>query len=195
MMRACIAAEHRTTMNKSGLKRMRQNGRIPGVVMGLNQASDRIHLSAREFGRWVRAGGTGLLDIRIGDSEPVTVLLEDVQRDPVTGDYIHIDLLRVKHDEKVRAKVALHYVGTPKGTKLGGSLQTQSTFIEIQALPHQLMPSISVDISELNIGDSLLAGQIELPPEVTLLSPDNELLLSVLAKTLHMEESDAEEAV
>lgn len=195
MMRACFAAEPRLPINKSSLKRMRRDGRLPGVVMGTNQESSMIHISLREFKHWIRGAGSQLVDIQIGDSEIIPVLLEGLQRNPVTRDYIHVDFLRIKTDEFVRSKVGLNYIGNPKGTKLGGILQTQSSFIEVKALPHQLVSSISVDISELNIGDSLLAGNIELPPGVTLLSPDNELLLSVVTPKVQSEETEGESAV
>ncbi|MGZ7441787.1 50S ribosomal protein L25 [Paenibacillus sp. TH7-28] len=193
-MRACFAAEQRSPMNRSGLKRMRQSGRLPGVVMGLNQESDMIHISSQEFQRWIRGGGSGMLEIQMEGCETIPVLLEGLQRDAVTREYIHVDFLRVKTDELVRAKVTLDYIGIPKGTKLGGILQTQSTFIEVEALPHQLPSSISVDISELNIGDSLLVGNVKLPPEVTLLSSENELLLSIVTPRVQSEEADGESA-
>lgn len=180
MMRACFAAEQRSPLNRSGLKHLRRSGRLPGVVMGLNKESDMIHISSQEFQRWVRGGGSGLLEVQLNGSDKIPVLLEGLQRDAVTREYIHVDFLRVRTDELVRTKVTLDYVGTPKGTKVGGIVQTQSTFIEIEALPHQLPSSISVDISGLNVGDSLLVGDVKLPPEVALLSSENELLVSVV---------------
>ncbi|MNJ54195.1 50S ribosomal protein L25 [Paenibacillus bouchesdurhonensis] len=192
-MRACFVAEQRSPLNKSGLKRLRNEGRLPGVVMGLNKESDMIHISSLEFQRWVRGGGSGLLEVQVGDSKKVPVLLEGLQRDAVTREYIHVDFLRVRTDELVRTRITLDYVGTPKGTKLGGIVQTQSTFIEVEALPQNLPSSITVDISELEIGDSLLVGNIELPPEVTLLSSDNELLVSVVTPRIQAEDLETEE--
>lgn len=192
-MRASFAAEQRSPLNKSGLKRLRNEGRLPGVVMGLNKESDMIHISSQEFQRWFRGGGSGLLEVQVGDSKKIPVLLEGLQRDAVTRDYIHVDFLRVRTDELVRTRVTLDYVGTPKGTKLGGIVQTQSTFIEVEALPQDLPSSISVDISELEIGDSLLVENIVLPPEVTLLSSDNELLVSVVTPRIQAEDLEAEE--
>lgn len=192
-MRACFAAEQRSPMNRSGLKRLRNDGRLPGVVMGLNKESDMIHISSQEFQRWVRGGGSGLLEVQVGGTDKIPVLLEGLQRDAVTREYIHVDFLRVRTDELVRTRVTLDYVGTPKGTKLGGIVQTQSTFIEVEALPHQLPSSISVDISELEIGDSLLVGNIELPPEVTLLSSDKELLVSVVTPRIQAEDLEAQD--
>lgn len=195
MMRASFAAEPRVSMNKAGLKRLRQSGRLPGVVMGLNQESDMIHIVSKEFQRWLRSGGSGLLEIQMEGSGPIPVLVEGLQRDAVTREYIHVDFLRVKTDELVRTNVTLEYVGIPKGTKEGGILQTQSSFIEVQALPHHVPPSISIDISDLNVGDSLTVGNIKLPPEITLLSSENELLLSVVTPKVQPSENEVEAAV
>lgn len=190
-MRACFAAEPRLPMNKSGLRRLRQSGRIPAVIIGLNQESEQVHVSARDFTRWIRGGGSGLLEIQVNGSEAIPVLLEGVQRDTVTRDYIHVDFLRVLKDEPVRAKVVLDYVGTPAGAKLGGILQTHGNFIEVEALPHFLPPSISVDISKLAIGGSLCVGDISLPVGLKLLSPANEQLLSIIVSSVHLEEAPA----
>ncbi|MNJ41741.1 50S ribosomal protein L25 [compost metagenome] len=133
------------------------------------------------------------MEVQVGGSDKIPVLLEGLQRDAVTREYTHVDFLRVKKDELVRTRVTLDYVGTPKGTKLGGIVQTQSTFIEVEALPHQLPSSISVDISELDIGDSLLVGNVELPPEVTLLSAENELLVSVVTPRIQAGDLESED--
>ncbi len=195
MLSACLTAEQRSSMNKSSLKQLRKSGRLPGVVMGLNKESTMVHLSMPDFKRWMRNTGSGMLELQIKDSETIPVLLEGVQRDAVTGDYIHVDLLRVKTDEPVVTKIALNYIGIPKGTKMGAILQTQSSFIEVKALPHQLVSFINVDISEMDIGDTLLAGDIQLPPGVAMISSENELLLSIVTPKLQAVEAEEESAV
>lgn len=192
MMRACFAAEKRIPMNKSGLKNLRRNGRLPASIMGLNQESEMVHISLRDFNRWVRGGSSGLLEIKNGDSEATPVLLQGLQKDVVTREYIHADFLRVRTDEAVRAKVSLDFVGTPIGEKAGGTLQTQSTVIEVESLPQLLPATITVDISDLQVGESLLVGDIKLPAEVKMLSPEDDPLLTVIAPTLQQEETDEE---
>lgn len=187
-MNICFQAEQRKPLNRNGLKRLRQEGRLPGIIMGLNKDSTMIHLSTKEFHRWVRGGGTGVLNISLGESETIPVLLEAVQRDVVTRDYLHADFLRISKNEVVRTKIPIVYVGTAKGSKLGGIVQTQSSFIEVQALPRQLPASITVDISDLDIGESLHVGDIKLPADVILISGVNELLVSIVVMPKVVEE-------
>ncbi|MNZ61725.1 50S ribosomal protein L25 [compost metagenome] len=174
-----LAAERRVLMNSTGLKRLRKEGRLPGIVFGNQKENTMIHVSAKEFQRWTKGGGSGVVSLKVEGVGDIPVLLEAVQRHPVTKEFIHVDFLHVNNNEAVRTKTTIEYVGVASGTKLGGVLQTQSTFIEIQALPLHVPSFITIDISHLNIGDSIRAGDIELPDGVTLLSSDQELLVSI----------------
>src|SRR5690606_20454498 len=121
------------------------------------------------------------------------VLLEAIQRDPVTRELLHVDFLRVRNDQPVRTKVPIEYVGTAKGSKEGGIVQTQGTTIELEALPANLPSVLTVDISELGVGDTLRVGDVALPSGVTLVSLAEELLVSVVAPKVEQKaEEEAE---
>ncbi|GGH13618.1 50S ribosomal protein L25 [Paenibacillus segetis] len=183
-MRTCFEAELRQPTNRSGLKSLRREGRLPGVILSANAESTMIHVALKEFQRWTRNGGTGVLELQLEGSETVPVLLEAIQRDPVTRDLIHADFLRVNHKEIVRTWVMVEYVGTPSGTKKGGVLQTQVTMIEVEALPADLPASIAIDISHLEIGESLQVKDLQIPNNVELISSGNEFLVSVVTPRL-----------
>ncbi|MDN4068461.1 50S ribosomal protein L25 [Paenibacillus vini] len=191
MMRTSFQVERRTPTNKTGLKRLRESGRLPAVIFGLGEDNDMIHLSAKQFGKWVRNGSGGMVELDLGAQDQVLVLLEGVQRDPVTQEYIHADFLRVDKDQRVRTKINIEYAGIAKGSKLGGIVQTQSTFIEIESLPELIPASILADISHLEIGDSLYVRDLELPEGVLLISSENELLVSVVTPKLQPETAEA----
>ncbi|HEY4390929.1 MAG TPA: 50S ribosomal protein L25 [Paenibacillus sp.] len=191
-MRTCFQVEERIPMNRTGLKHLRNSGRLPAVVFGSGTDNQNIHLSTKEFGKWIRRGSGGIIELNLENHDSIPVLLEAIQRDPVTQEYIHVDFLRVKKDELVRTKVNIEFAGTPRGTKLGGIVQTQSTFIEIESFPDKIPGSIVVDISHLEIGDSFHVGDIELPDGLVLISATNELLLSVVTPKVH---EDIEETV
>ena len=192
-MSISIHAEQRQHLNRSGLKQLRNKGRLPGIIFGSGMDNAMIHISRKDFHQWAKGGGAGVVQLQVGDAEKIPVLLEHVQRDPLTQDYIHADFLRVKQNEEVRMKLPIVFTGTPKGTKLGGIIQTDSTSIEVQALPANLPSSITIDISEFEIGSTLQGGDIELPEGVSLISSPNEFLLSVIAPRV-AEEADEEEA-
>lgn len=190
-MRVNLRAETRAAMNKTGLKQLRLCGRIPAVVFGTGENNMMIQLSAKEFGKWARNGKGGILELRFDNREPLPVLLESVQRDPITREYIHVDFLRININEIVRTRVNLDYIGTAKGAKLGGVVQIQSTFIEIESFPDRIPAIIPVDISELDIGDSLHVGDLKLPDGVVLISSANELLVSVVTPKVQSEQPEA----
>lgn len=179
-MRVTFQAEPRTLTNKTGLKRLRKDGRLPGIIFGANAENVMIHLSRSDFQRWTRTNGTGIVYINIEGQDKIPVLLEDIHRDPLTNEYLHVDFLRVQQDEVVRTKLLVDFVGTAAGTKEGGIIQIQSNLIEVEALPAKLPDSITFDISELEVGQSVFVGDLKLPEGVTLVSADNELLISVI---------------
>lgn len=193
-MNTCFQAEHRELKTRSGLKQLRNKGRLPGIIFGVNTDNAMIHISKKEFQQWIKGGGAGVLDINLGDNETIPVLLEDVQRDPVSQEYIHADFLRVQKGEVMRMRLPITFTGTPKGTKLGGIVQTDSSFIEVQALPGHLPSSLTIDISDYEIGDTLQGGDVVLPEGVSLISSPNEFLVSVIAPRINAEDLEEEAA-
>lgn len=190
-MRVNLRAETRAAMNKTGLKQLRLSGRIPAIVFGTGEDNMMIQLSAKEFGKWARNGKGGILELRFDDRDPIPVLLESVQRDPITREYIHVDFLRININEVVRTRVNLDYIGTAKGAKLGGVVQIQSMFIEIESFPDRIPATIPVEISELEIGNSLHVGDLKLPEGVVPISSANELLVSVVTPKVQSEQPEA----
>lgn len=190
-MKTYLRAEIRAAMNKTGLRQLRRSGQIPAIVFGTGEDNLMIQLSTKEFGKWAKTGKAGILELRLNDQEPIQVLLETVQRDPVTREYTHVDFLRIKKNEIVRTRVNLDYIGTAKGAKLGGVVQIQSTFIEIESYPEHIPSLIPVDISELEIGDSIHVGDLKLPEGIELISAGNELLVSVVTPKVQADEPEA----
>ncbi|HIW32137.1 MAG TPA: 50S ribosomal protein L25, partial [Candidatus Paenibacillus intestinavium] len=151
-----------------------------------------IHISRKDFHQWAKGGGAGIVQLQIGDAEKFPVLLENAQRDAITQEYIHIDFLIVNQDEEVRMFLPIIITGTPRGTKLGGIIQTDSTAIEVQALPVNLPASITIDISDFDIGSVLRGGEIKLPEGVSLVSSPDETLVSIIAPRIAEEASEEE---
>lgn len=178
-MTACIHTERRPRLNTSGLRNLRREGRLPGVVFGKNADNEIIHISTKQFEKWLKRGKSSFIELQMEGDQPLTVLLEDLQRDPVTGDLLHVDFQLVQTGEIIRTKLPVKITGTPVGTKSGGVVQIQDPYVEVEALPKDLPSSVELDISTLEIGDTLYVKDLELPAEVTVVSGDNELLVSV----------------
>lgn len=181
-MTLTIQAQKRNHKTASELKKLRNSGRLPGIVYGKQVENKMIHISETEFQKWLRQGAGGIVNLQIEEEAPVSVLLEDVQRHPISGKVLHVDFHQVQGDSEVRTKVPLKLVGTTEGAKQGGILQVQLEFIEVEALPKDLPKEIEIDISGLDIGDSLQVKDLEIPANVTLISEPEELVLSVVAK-------------
>lgn len=178
-MATCIHTERRQQLNSSGLRNLRQEGRLPGVVFGKNMENEVIHISTTQFEKWLRQGASGFIELTMEEGQPLTVLLEDLHRDPVTGAFLHVDFQFVQKDEIIRTKLGVKFIGTPVGTKSGGVVQIQDPYVEVEALPKDLPSSVELDISAMEIGETCFVKDLILPPEVTVISGDNELLVSV----------------
>lgn len=179
-MTTCFQAENREYSNASGLRRLRRSGRLPGIVFGRNAPNRMIHISSLQFQKWVKQGGSGVIELRLDGDAPLSVLLEDLQRDPVTRELLHVDFQQVQADAIVRTKIPVEFKGVPIGTKQGGVVQIQCAWIEVEALPRHLPSAVQLDISGMGIGESLYVKDAEFAPEVAVISEGNEFLLSVV---------------
>lgn len=179
-MTTCFQAEPRTHLNASGIRNLRRSGRLPGVVFRKQAQNEMVHLSTTQFQKWLKQGASGFIELEIAGKDSLTVLLEDVQVDAVTRDLLHVDFQQVQADVPLRTKIPVRFKGVPAGTKQGGVVQIQRQFIEVEALPKHLPASIDFDIEGMNVGESLHVKDANFSPEVTVISEENEFLLSVV---------------
>lgn len=188
-----LTAEPRTETRRSELRKLRLNGRIPAVVYGSDMEGTPVSVDAKEFKKLIRTGRTEMLDLVLEGGRKVPVLIKDYQeRD---GKWLHADFLKVSKNKPIRVRVAIDYQGTAAGTKTGGMLQVQATELEIEALPDDLPSVIEADISGMEVGDKLTAGDIRLPDKVELISSAEELLASiVIPRAVEAENETAEKA-
>lgn len=178
-MATCIHTERRSRLNSSGLCNLRREGRLPAVVFGKNADNEIIHISTKQFEKWLKQGASGFIELKMEGDHSLTVLLEDLQRNPVTRTPLHVDFQLVQTDEIIRTKLGVKFIGIPAGVKWGGVVQIQDPYVEVEALPKDLPSTVELDISEMEIGETLFVKDLVLPPEVTVISGDNELLVSV----------------
>lgn len=197
-MTVCFQADTRTQLTRAGLKQLRKEGRLPGVVFGKDTPATMIHISMKEFSQWRKTGHPRVIQLDIDGNRKIPVLLEGLQRNAITRDLLHADFLHVRMNELVKTRIPVEYIGSAKGLKLGGAMQTQGTSIEVEGLPGKLPSTIEVDVSDLGVGDSLSVKDVTIPEGITVLSADDELLVSVVATKGNQvveEESEAEAGV
>jgi large subunit ribosomal protein L25 len=164
------------------VRRLRRSGRVPGVLYGHGGEAVGFDADAREL-RLALARSGAVLDLSVDGGKATPVVLKETQRDPVRGETIHVDLLRVRLDEAIHAVVPLELTGTEDapGVKEGGVLEQITRELNVEALPTAIPESIVHDVSEMVIGDTLLLSVVAVPAGVTLLDDLEETVLVTLS--------------
>jgi large subunit ribosomal protein L25 len=176
-----LLAENRSDFGSGPAGRLRREGKLPGIVYGLGGDSTSVTVPAHELTLILAHGVNTLITLRL-DGEDQLALARQVQRDPVRGDLVHVDFVRVRTDVAIAADVALHLLGESEGVKSGGLMDQQVFTVPIEAMPQNIPASIEVDVSEMQIGDQLRVADLPLPAGVvTSLEPD-QLVATVVAQ-------------
>jgi large subunit ribosomal protein L25 len=193
--RVKLVVSERTALGSAESRRLRRDGRIPGVLYG-HSAPVAISVGERELRSALTtpAGSHAVLDLAIDGGRSHSAILKDYQRDKVRGQIIHIDLQEVRLDEVIHTSVAVSLVGDAAGVKLGGVLTQALNEVSIEALPLAVPQGLEVDVSALEIGESLHLSDISLPEGVTLLDDPEAVLASVIHQTREVEETAEESA-
>lgn len=162
--RATLNAKERTEFGSRTSRRMRREGVVPGVVYGGGDEARAFQVAERDV-RNVLVHGGALIDLDIEGHKAVPVVIKEQQRDPVRGDLVHLDLQEVKLDEEIHADVHIELLGVDDapGVKEGGVLDHVTHEITITALPTDIPESITHDVSEMVIGDTLQLSSLTPP--------------------------------
>lgn len=173
-------------------KTLRKQGLLPAILYGLDITPLTLKVPAKEFDKiYEQAGESTLLQIEIvGQKGPATAIIQDVQRDPLSGKPIHVDFYQPRLTEKIEVKVPIVFEGESAAVKeLGGTLIRQIQELTIKALPQNLPKEIVVDTSVLNtFEDAILIKDLKLPPETQVLHHGENDLVAKVAEPAKVEE-------
>lgn len=162
---------------------IRQSGYIPAVVYGRAIPTAVLLVPLLAFEKLYReAGEATIIDLRVeGESVPRSVLIKDIQFDPVTEKYLHIDFYQVRGDEELKTTVPLKFIGEAPAVKdFSGILITNKDEVEVECFPKDLPPEIEVDISVLvQLDDSIAIKDLQLPPRIKVLNDLEESVIVV----------------
>src|SRR5271168_2135433 len=175
-------------------RRLRRSGCVPGVLYGGGGESVGFDADAREL-RLALASSGAVLDLSLDGKAATPVVLKEAQRDPVRGQTVHVDLLRVRLDQAINAVVPLELLGVDDapGVKEGGVLEQITRELNVEALPTSIPESIVHDIGEMQISDTIVLGSLAVPEGVTLLDDLEETVVATLsAPRLQAEAEDVE---
>ena len=176
-----IRAFERDGSKRSELQELRRQGKVPGSVFGKKITPTSIAVDEKELLHLLRGHSGEVLDMDIPGQGRHKVVLKDVQRDKVNaGRVLHVDFHQINMNEPIKAMVRIEYTGQAAGVAAGGVIQTIAGELEVRALPTLLPSSIEADVSALEIGDKLLAGDVRLPKDVECLTTPETVLATVL---------------
>jgi large subunit ribosomal protein L25 len=172
---------------------MRRDGLVPGVVYSGGSEATPFQVVERDV-RNVLSEGAALFDLEIEGSKAVPVVIKDEQHHPVRGSIQHLDLMQVKLDEAIQAEVVLELEGVEvaPGVKGGGVLEHVTREITIEALPTQIPDNIVVDVSAMEINDTLQLSTVTPPEGVKFVADDPEEITIVTLSPPRVEEVEPE---
>jgi len=189
-----INADQRQTERKSDLTKLRKQGLIPAVVYGPGTEPIKISLDKAEFMKLYKKsfGELVFYEISIAGKEYHT-LLKERQIHPLRRDILHVDFMVIPPHQQIEVEVPVKFIGTPIGTKEGGILDIVQRTIRIQCMEDDIPADIEIDISNINVGDTLHVRQLPQGKWKVKENPDN-ALLSVHAKKVEQPVAPAAEA-
>jgi large subunit ribosomal protein L25 len=173
-----LKAEIREQTGSRAVQKVRKQGRIPAIVYGHKQTPVAISLDAHNFVECLHHGHR-LMDVQI-DKKKEKVLVKDLQYDYLSKNIIHADLIRVDITETVRVEVPIELKGAAnaKGTQEGGIIEEHTDHLEVECKATDIPEALAVPVKEMEVGDAIHAGDIELPEGVKLVSSPEILLVT-----------------
>ena len=189
-----LDVEKREEVGKQAAKRLRREGFVPGVVYGHGEETTPIKVPTMQISEFLKQshGEAVSLRLKLGKKK-YNAIIKAIERDPVTGDILHLDFQILHKGEKITVEVPIEVVGTPIGVKQGGILEHLVRSIEVRAIPSKLPSHIEIDVSELHIGDSIFVKDLKLE-DVEILEDPEEAIVTVLAPRKAVEVVEEEEA-
>lgn len=193
MERHSIEAELRTETGKGAARKIRRNGLIPGVVYGRGNEPRSIKVDPLDIEKLLHSNAIFDLTFVGEDGEESTVIIKDYQKDVIKQDLLHVDFQFISMDEKITVSVPMHLEGEAVGVRDGGVLQQLLREIEIDTLPAEIPEEITIDISELEVGESLSVADLDLPEGIDLVTDSDEVIVTVVTPTELAEEDEETE--
>ncbi len=182
MERVSLEAEIREKTGKGPSGRLRKTGYIPAILYGGKEKPQPLIVNTRDLERALstEAGENVIISLKVGERDFRTVIVKDLQTDPVRGDLLHVDLYQISLKEKLKASVPIVVWGEAQGVKEGGILEHRLREVEVECLPTEIPESIPIDIGDLRIGDSLHVKDLRVFGDIKILANGEEPVVSIV---------------
>ncbi|MFW6238977.1 MAG: 50S ribosomal protein L25 [Halanaerobiales bacterium] len=194
MERLNIKVEAREETGKGAVRRLRREGKIPGIIYG--RGREPLPLSVDPLDVSKKVNSNVIVDLIIEGEEvqeEEVAMIKDYQKDVIKGNLLHVDFLKISMDEKIEVSVPVNIVGTAIGVKEGGVMQQLMREVDIEALPDDIPDEIDLDISELDVGDSLQVDDLDVKESVEILNSPEDVIITIVTPSEEIEEEIEEE--
>lgn len=193
-----LEAQPREERGKNSMRRLRLAGQLPAVVYGEKKEPLAVSVDPRAVEKILHseAGHNAIFTLQIKGHGKTSAMIKDWQYEPVKGELLHIDFLRIALDVRLKVNVPVVTAGEPVGVRQqGGVLEFINREIEIECLPADIPDHLTIDISELKIGQSFRVGDLKTDRRYQVLTDADQVIVHVVAPKGIEEEKPAEEAV
>jgi large subunit ribosomal protein L25 len=183
--------QNRAVLGSAESRRLRRMGLIPGVLYG-RERPVAVSIPERSLRSALTTSGglNAVLDVIVEGGEAHSSVLKEYQQHPVKGNIIHVDLQEVRLDQPIHATVPVQLHGEPAGAKEGGVLSQVTNELNVEALPMEIPEHLDVDVSEMQIGDTLRLSALQVPEGVKLLDDLEETVLATVTAPMREEEPE-----
>jgi large subunit ribosomal protein L25 len=184
MEKIYIEAKLRKEIGKGAGRKMFQTGRLPAILYGGIEAPSPIDLSLRDFEMVEKHN---VINLKLNNQE-IMALVKEVQHHPVTNRLLHVDFYRIQQGKKLTVSIPIVLIGESPGVKLGGVLEHMLWEIEVECLPTDIPEKIEVDVSSLNIGDTLHVSDLPAIEGARIVTDTKKTVISIVPPTVIKEE-------
>lgn len=178
-----IKAQLRVKEGKASTKKVRKEGNIPSVLYGAKEQSILLKMNTKTFVKMLShlEGKHPIVKLEIEGNIHLDTpaIIKEIQRDPVNNSIIHVDLQKIRLDQKIHTAVPVIIVGQSEGVKMGGVLDHQLRELEIECLAFQVPAHIEVDVTNLTLGRSIHVSDITPPEGVKILTDSDRVVVSI----------------
>ena len=196
MERYEVEVQVRKETGKGAARRLRREGKIPGVVYGKEKEAQSLIVDPLDVRDKINSNA--IFDLKISDpeadeKEEEIAMLKDFQKDVIKNNIIHVDFQQISMDDKITIDVPIELIGESFGVKEGGVLQLLMREVSIEVLPADIPEKLELDISELDVGDSLQVGDLEPGEDIDILDSPEEVIVTIVTPSEEIEEEEIEE--
>lgn len=189
---AKLASANRETKTRSAINNLRNTGQVPAVVYGYQVENTAVAVDEIEFIKVIReVGRNGVIDLELG-GKPTKVMVTDYQFDSLKNQITHIDFVAINMKTEVTVDVTIELTGDAKGADEGGIVEQPIFEVQVTATPDNIPESLELDVTELDIGDTLYVSDVSTTGNFTIENEEDEALVTVVPPQKEEEPEDEE---